>query len=80
MMITWGRENSKGCQGYAFERLDRRYWIAGWSELWDTIERDGYMKYGSNHWFSLGGKTVSYPYAVIDDYGALVPVDPTRSL
>ena len=72
--MTWGAENQHGHQGFAFCTLDRRYWCASWTELWDTLERDGYMMQGSNCWFSWGGKNVSYPYAVMDDFGTLVAV------
>jgi hypothetical protein len=71
-MITWGKSDRQGYQGWA--KANGRYWTAAWSSLWDTLERDGPMTYDGKSWSSRTGEIVSYPFAVIDDFGDLVPV------
>lgn len=73
-LFQWGREARKCRQGSAWRMQDRRYWTASWSALFDTHERDGQMRHDGKQWISQTGKFVSYPQAVTDDYGVLVPV------
>lgn len=73
-MFIWGRSNAKADQGCAYRVLDRRFFHAYWSELFDTHERDGPMEFDGKAWRSEGGRIVSYHKAVVDDFGELVPV------
>jgi len=76
IILTWGKSNQYGNQGYAIRsNLDPRYWTVSWSELWDTLERDGFILWYGDSWRSWNGKTVLYPSAVTDDYGNLVPAN-----
>ena len=70
---TW-REEFTYCYGNAFRCLDRRYWQTFFSSQEGTLERDGPVTFNGKFWTSENGKHVSYPYAVTDDYGTLVPV------
>lgn len=62
--------------GHAIRHLDPRYFSASHSSLHDTLERDGPITYREDEhaWRSAGGRTVSIPYAVVGDFGDLVPV------
>lgn len=72
---TWGKTDSKAAQGWMYRRIDRRYWSAAWSDFWNTLERDGpqtFREDGSRR--SENGRIVSFPQAVMDDFGFLVPI------
>jgi hypothetical protein len=73
-LITWGKCDSKSAQGWAKPTLDRRYWTASFSGTHDTHEKDGKVTYKNHAWVSETEKNVSYPYAVVDDFGYLTPV------
>ena len=72
-LIQWGKQDRKGAQGSAWRGLDRR-WTCHFSGTHDTVERDGKMAFDGIKWASETGRNVSFPAAVVDDYGALVPV------
>ena len=71
---TWGKCDRTSAQGWAYRRLDRRYWSASWSGSQGSMQRDGQMTYRQYAWRSENEVNVDYPNAVIDDYGNLVPV------
>lgn len=70
------RDEQQYCFGYMARGLDRRFWHAYFSEQEGTPKRDGQMYFDGNCWRSEGGKVISIPRAVIDDFGQLVPVAP----
>ena len=73
-IYLWGRK-AQGCrQGHAIRLLDRRFWAVSWSGIFDTIERDGKMRYEGDMWRSENDVFLCYPRSVMDDYGSLVPV------
>ena len=74
--LTWGACTARSSQGWAHrvQYYGRRFWSASWSGLHDTLERDGSINYRTNAWRSESGVFLSYPYAVADDFGVLVPV------
>ena len=73
-IYIWGRELRNAYQGIAMRCMDRRFWHAQWSGLFDTLERDGQMRYEGNFWRSENDIFLSYPKAIMNDYGDLVPV------
>jgi len=68
------REEFTYCSGWAYRQDDRRYWRTFFSKQEGTLERDGPVTFNGKFWTSENGKHISYPYAVTDDFGALVPV------
>lgn len=74
--VTWGygTGSSKG-SGWAKRELDRRFYYVFYSEFWSTLERDGKIVWDSDRciWTSQNGKILTYPCAIVDDYGNLVP-------
>ena len=73
-IYLWGRK-AQGClQGFAMRLLGRRFWAVSWNGLFDTLERDGQMAFNGRYWHSENHVFLSYPKAVMDDYGDLVPV------
>ena len=74
--LTWGARTARTSQGWAHRVTfyGRRFWTASWSGLHDTLERDGPVAYRDNAWRSENGVFLTYPYAVVDDFGDLVPV------
>lgn len=74
--LTWGACTARSSQGWAHrvQFYGRRFWTAYWSGLHDTLERDGSINYRANAWRSESGVFLTYPYAVVDDFGDLVPV------
>ena len=79
-IIAWGKSDAKANQGWMFQNLTRseggaNYWSCHFSEFWNTHERDGAVTLRKDGSFrSETGKYVSYPYAVMDDFGFLQPV------
>ena len=75
-LMTWGKSNERSSQGWMYRPIDRRYWTAYWSDLWDTIKRDGKIKYddATHEYVSENRRIVSIPYAIPDDFGCLVGV------
>lgn len=71
--ITWGKSDARCNQGWA-KLVRPGIWSAHWSEFWDTPERDGPVLYADHMWSSANKRYISYPYAVMDDFGFLVPV------
>lgn len=75
--VTWGASDQKANQGWAHRSdFDRRFWSTHWSAFWNTHERDGAVNYDpSRHgWFSQNDLYISFPRAVINDFGDLVAV------
>jgi hypothetical protein len=62
--------------GHAWRRPDRRFWYAFFTSQRNTHERDGPITFDGKAWRSQTDKAISYPSAVIDDFGELVPVRP----
>lgn len=60
--------------GYFMRRLQRIYWTAFFTKTSNTLWRDGKMSFNGTFWHSETSNTLSYPYAITDDYGDLVPV------
>lgn len=56
--------------------FNRCYWFAFFCKTSNTLWRDGKVTYDPKRyiWHSETDDTVSYPYAVTDDYGELRPV------
>lgn len=79
--MTWGACDAKSAQGWMQANpYFPGYWTASWSGTHNTHERDGKVVFKNNVWVSETGKNISYPYAVIDDFGFLVPVHLVISL
>lgn len=49
------------------------YFTAHWDDF-TTHERDGAVRFNGTTWLSKNGRYVSMPYAVVDDFGNLVPL------
>jgi hypothetical protein len=73
-LMTWGDCDQSSAQGWAYRGSDPRFWTASFSGTHNTAERDGPMAFDGLAWRSAGGRNVSYPRAVADDFGVLVPV------
>ena len=78
MMLWRGtpRPDETLAKGYCFRNyFNRAYWHAFFTHTSNTLKRDGKMTFGGNMWYSQTSfDAFSYPYAVTDDYGVLVPV------
>lgn len=74
--IVWGEIDRSGAQGWARQSsvFWPIYWSAAWSGNHDTFERDGKIFYDGSAWRSENNINISYPYAVMDDFGFLVPL------
>ena len=74
--ITWGQSDARCNQGWMHPvgRHAKGLWTAHWSTLWDTFERDGAIEFKENAWRSENNLIVGYPFAVMNDFGYLVPV------
>ena len=74
--ITWGQCDDRSAQGWAHQSsvFGRIYWSAAWSGNHNTIERDGQIVFDGSAWRSENNINISYPYAVMDDYGYLYPL------
>lgn len=72
--VTYGQRDAAASQGWMARQPDRRFWSAYYSAFWDTHQRDGTVQFDGLVWRSENGKTVSFPCAVTDDFGNLVPV------
>ena len=71
------RDDDTYASGYAGRQdFNRGYWFAYFCRTSNTHWRDVKITYDSKRhiWHSETDDTVSYPYAVTDDYGVLVPV------
>lgn len=69
--FCWGDESR---YGYALRRPERHLWQVFYTLQHNTHERDGAITFDGKAWRSQTDKAVSYPRAVIDDFGELVPV------
>ena len=69
------RADDSHASGFAMRHShNRAYWNAYFTRSSNTLWRDGNMAFDGKMWHSKTCDTVSYPYAVTDDYGALVAV------
>lgn len=71
---TWGKCDRTSAQGWSYRRPDRRFWTASWSGSQGSLNRDGKMTHRQHAWRSENEVDVTYPQAVIDDFGTLAPV------
>lgn len=71
--LTWGQCDRRTAQGWMYCVTDV-HWTASWSGTHNTPERDGPVEFDGTAWRSAGGRNVSYPYAVVDDFGFLAPI------
>lgn len=80
--ITWGQSDGRGAhQGWMLRHCRlRNYWTSHDSDFWDTHERGGPKRLEGNAWVSQGGRDMSFPWAVMDDHGFLVPVPGPASI
>lgn len=68
--MTWGKSDAKANQGWAMRLPCLMYWTSHYSRVWGSIERCAEpILFDGRKWENSDG--VSYPYAVVDDYGFL---------
>ena len=74
--MTWGRIFTGTRQGWALTGNPRLpfIWTSSWSGNHGTHDRDGKTEYRGHAWRSENDIDISYPAAVMDDFGTLVPI------
>jgi hypothetical protein len=63
-----------GESSYAWVMKVGSFWRCFATTLHNTHERDGKVTFNGRYWASENEKFISYPKAIIDDFGTLTPI------